>query len=201
MWLGHRLEILLPRGPVLSVDAINYTDDNGNPQTMDPDTYEIDLISEPARLRPVFNGSWPVALWDTNSVQILFTCGYQQTVTETHTMPTVAPFTVLLGRGVNAYSITTAVDATSGVAVAGTLLNGAATFAGATAGQVLKITYVFTNIPQSFIHAIKLLVGAWYENRAEVAQGGGNFNSMPMPLSATSLLATYQLFPVGYPKG
>ena len=124
-------EIILPRGPVLSVDSITYKDTTGTVQTLDPSAYNVDNISQPARITPTYNTTWPIALYDTNSVTILFTCGY-------------------------------------------------------------------ANVPNSFVHAIKLITAAWYENRSEVVQAGGNFNKFPMPLSAESLLGTYNMFPLGY---
>lgn len=133
LFAHNPLEIILPRGPVLSVDSITYKDQTGTVQTLDPSAYNTDLLSQPARITPTYGTTWPVALHDTNSVTINFTCGY-------------------------------------------------------------------TTIPFSILHAIKLIVGAWYESRAEVTQGGGNYNSFPMPLSAQSLLATYELFQVGYSR-
>jgi uncharacterized phiE125 gp8 family phage protein len=123
--------IILPRGPVLSVDSITYKDQFGTLQTLDPSLYTVDLLSEPARITPKYLSTWPLAQFDTNSINILFTAGY-------------------------------------------------------------------ANVPNSFIMAIKLIVGAWYESRAEVVQGSGNFNKLPCPLSAESLLGTYQLYPLGY---
>lgn len=195
------LDIILPRGPVLSVDSIQYKDQSGTTQVLSPTVYNVDLLSEPARITPVYNGSWPYALYDANSITIRFTAGYQQSVTETVTMPSAGPFVATVSRDATAASLNSCVDATSLVAVAGTLSNGVLTCPGATANQVLTISYQVTSIPQSFIHAIKLMVSTYYENRAEVVQGGGNFNSFPMPLSAMSLLSTYELFKVGYPKG
>ena len=201
MFKSAHLAIILPRGPVISVDSIKYVDQSGTVQTLDPTLYNADLLSEPARITPIHNGSWPSALYDTNSVTITFTAGYQQTVTELVTMPQTAPFTAALQRGALSVSLTSCVDNTTKVAVSGALSGGILTCAGATAGEVLLVSYVVTSVPQSFIHAIKLLCDAWYNNRSEVVQGSGNFNSMPMPVSATSLLGTYQLFPVGYPRG
>jgi hypothetical protein len=202
LWIGHHLEISLPRGPMISVDSINYTDTNGVNQLLPPTSYEVDLISDPARIRPLFNGFWPAALYDTNSIKIKFTAGYQQTVTEQVTMPAAAPLSARLSRYLTALSLTSAVDSTTSVPVAGTLAaGGIVTFPSATPGEVLTVTYQTTRIPESFIHAIKLIVGTYYENRAEVVQGNGTFNSFPLPLSAASLLATYDLFPVGYPHG
>ena len=132
MFSHDERSIILPRGPVLSVDSIQYVDQlTGTLQTLDPSLYTTDLLSEPARITPKYMSTWPLARFDTNSVTILFTAGYE-------------------------------------------------------------------TIPQSLLHAIKLIVGAWFENRSEIVQSGGNFNSFPMPLSASALLGTYTLFQLGY---
>lgn len=133
MFKSDGLEVTLPRGPVISVDSITYKDQTGATQTLSPSAYNVDLLSQPARIVPVYNTVWPLALHDTNSVTITFTAGY-------------------------------------------------------------------ATVPNSFIHAIKLIVGAYYENRAEVVQSGGNFNQFPMPLSAQALLGTYTMMPLGYPR-
>ena len=133
MFMHDGNAIILPRGPVQSVDSITYKDAFGDVQTLDPSRYQVDSLSSPARINPVYGTTWPIALPDQNSITVMFTAGCD-------------------------------------------------------------------SIPQSFIHAIKLIVGTYYENRAEVVQGSGNFNSLPLPLSATSLLATYEMLKLGYPR-
>jgi hypothetical protein len=202
MFRSDNISIILPRGPVLSVDSITYKDISGTPQTLDPTTYNVDLISQPARIRPLYNGVWPQAIFDTNSITIKFTAGYEQTVTETLTIPSTTPYTVTPSRVASLLSLTSVSNgATPVVGCTVDPATGIITVPSGEAGLVLLFTYQVSSIPKSFIHAIKLLVGAWYENRAEVVQGGGNFNSLPTPIAASSLLATYELFPVGYPKG
>lgn len=201
MFRSDNISIILPRGPVLSVDSITYKDISGTVQTLDPTFYNVDLISQPARIRPLYNGVWPQALFDTNSVTIKFTAGYEQTVTETLTVPSAAPYTVTPSRAASFLSLTSVSNGAT--AVVGSTVDpstGIITVPSAEAGLVLLVTYQANSIPKSFIHAIKLIAAAWNENRSEVIQGGGNFNSMPTPLSAESLLGTYQLFPLGYPK-
>lgn len=202
MFRSDNIAIILPRGPVLSVDSITYKDLTGTVQTLDPTFYEADLISQPARIRPVYNGSWPTALFDTNSITIKFTCGYQQTVVEALTATNTSPFTVQITRVKNFVSLTSVVDVTT--PVGGCTIDpttGLITVPSGESGKPLIVTYQVSSIPQSFIHAIKLIASAWYENRSEVIQGGGNFNSLPTPISAASLLGTYDMLPVGYPKG
>ena len=193
----HRY-IILPRGQVISVASITYIDLSGTSQTLDPTLYVVDTLSEPARIAPAYGKCWPVArCGGLNAVSIRFTVGYQQTVAETVTLPPTGPFAVSVSRAQTALQLLTCADATSGTAVAATFVSGILTAAGGTGGQSLAVTYTVTSIPKSFLLAMKLMVSAWYENRAQVVQGGGNFNTLPAPISATSLLGTYDLFTIG----
>jgi hypothetical protein len=203
MFRSDNLAIILPRGPVLSVESITWKDFSGAVNTLDPSLYDVDLLSEPARIRPLYNGCWPFAMWDTNSVVIKFIAGYQQTVTETLTVSATAPYTATISRLATFLSLTSVTDVVSKLAVPNVVIEpstGVITVPEAEAGLQVSVVYQVSSIPKSFIRAIYLMCGSWYENRAEVIQGGGNFNSLPTPMSATSLLGTYQLFPLGYPK-
>lgn len=125
----HRGEILLPRAPLLSLDSITYLDLVGQRVTLSD--YTVDELSEPTRIRPARNTTWPQHVTDTNSIVITFTVGYAV-------------------------------------------------------------------VPQSLQQAMRLIAASYYDNRAEVVQGA-SFASLPPPLSAQSLMSTYELFPVGYP--
>lgn len=210
MFRTDNIAIILPRGPVLSVDSIVWKDFSGVPSTLDPSMYEVDLISSPARITPTMNGSWPFAAFDTNSVTINFTCGYQQIVTETLTATTGVTPTITLSRIPNFLSLTSINDVASispsvplGTPVTPVSMDvptGVVTLPVGESGLQVKVVYVTSNIPKSFIHAMKLMATAWYENRSEVTQGGGNFNTMPTPMGAASLLGMYELFKFGYSK-
>jgi hypothetical protein len=69
-------EIFLPYGNLQSVDAVKYVDENGVQQTLAPEKYKVDAISEPARLVPAYGTTWPSARNEINSVIVEFTCGY-----------------------------------------------------------------------------------------------------------------------------
>jgi uncharacterized phiE125 gp8 family phage protein len=76
--------ITIPRSPLIAVTGITYSDQGtGESITLDPSTYEIDNLSEPGRLKPVYGANWPVALSDMNSVLIQFTAGYTGTIPAT----------------------------------------------------------------------------------------------------------------------
>jgi uncharacterized phiE125 gp8 family phage protein len=69
-------EIYLPRSPVQNVSAITYYDTNGTQQTLDPSTYIFDTISEPARIVPAPNATWPATQNRINAVSVVYTAGY-----------------------------------------------------------------------------------------------------------------------------
>lgn len=73
---NHSQTIMLPRSPLLSVDSIQYVDLSGTLQTLDPSTYQADLISEPGRVLPAMGAYWPMVSPVANVVQIKFTAGY-----------------------------------------------------------------------------------------------------------------------------
>ncbi len=72
-------EIRLPRAPLQSVDSIDYIDLAGASQTLPPAEYQVDSVTEPARLRPAPDLSWPETDFRLNAVKILFTAGYGTT--------------------------------------------------------------------------------------------------------------------------
>ena len=66
--------ILLPRSPARAVDSIEYLDADGVSQTLAATEYDVDLNSEPARIRPV--DRWPATYCKPNAVTIQFQAGY-----------------------------------------------------------------------------------------------------------------------------
>jgi len=73
--------IELPRPPALTVTSIQYVDTDGATQTWDSANYDVDILSEPARITPAYNSgtlqTYPDTRTDTpNSVTIVFTAGH-----------------------------------------------------------------------------------------------------------------------------
>ena len=63
--------------PCIEVQGIDYTDANGNNQTLMQDTdFLLDNIWEPARIFPMPGGMWPSCLYVPNAVRIRYTAGY-----------------------------------------------------------------------------------------------------------------------------
>ena len=65
----------LPLPGVTAVDTIAYTDTAGDAQTVASIDYRVDLGGYPARVTPVFNGTWPTPRLITGAVEITFTAG------------------------------------------------------------------------------------------------------------------------------
>lgn len=69
-------QILLPRGPVISIDSITYQS-GGASATLAASDYQADLYSTPARVVPPFGGVFPLTDEGTlNAVTITYTAGY-----------------------------------------------------------------------------------------------------------------------------
>lgn len=72
--------IELPFAPALSVDSVTYIDTAGASTTWSSALYETDIpagpYAMPARLQPVYGGSYPVTRDVFNAVVVRFTCGY-----------------------------------------------------------------------------------------------------------------------------
>jgi hypothetical protein len=69
-------EIPIPVPPTQSVTSIKYTDPAGAMQTLDTAEYQVDVASEPARLRPAYGKPWPSTRQVMNAVQIRLVAGY-----------------------------------------------------------------------------------------------------------------------------
>ena len=65
---------LLP--PLQSVTSIKYYDSNGIQQTLDPSAYLVDVVSEPGRITPAPNTTWPATQARANAIEIIHVTGY-----------------------------------------------------------------------------------------------------------------------------
>lgn len=68
--------IELPVGPVLWVDSIAYVDTDGASQTLATTEYTVDLMSDPARIVPAYDKTWPTVRSHINVITVTFTAGY-----------------------------------------------------------------------------------------------------------------------------
>lgn len=77
---GFPGQLLLPRGPVVSVTSVKYTAQDGTLTTVAASLYQTDLYSVPARILPVFGAIWPVPGFGTlNAVVVEYEAGYAHT--------------------------------------------------------------------------------------------------------------------------
>ncbi|HQU63334.1 MAG TPA: head-tail connector protein, partial [Nitrosomonas sp.] len=68
--------IVLPRNPVVSVESVAYTDENGDPQTLDPSDYYVETGHFKSTIKPAYNASWPATESGYNKVTVSFTAGF-----------------------------------------------------------------------------------------------------------------------------
>ncbi len=68
----------LPVAPLISVDAVTIYDFAGDPQVVDPDDYEADVVSSPARMVLAATAPAPVGR-AVNGIEIDVTAGYGAT--------------------------------------------------------------------------------------------------------------------------
>lgn len=68
------LRLLWP--PVLSVEEVEYLDQDGLAQTLPAANYTVDAHSEPARLVTAIGQAWPATAAAPNAVTVRYTAGY-----------------------------------------------------------------------------------------------------------------------------
>lgn len=69
-------EFYLPCPPLVSVTTLKYKDANGTLTTLSSSAYTVDTYTEPGRIVPAYNTSWPMHRQDTNAIQITYVAGY-----------------------------------------------------------------------------------------------------------------------------
>lgn len=82
-WLPtpSREAIQLPRPPLASVGFVKYTDPAGAVQTLASNAYNVDAITKPARITPVYGTLWPLTQAVPNAMFVRFTAGYADLTT------------------------------------------------------------------------------------------------------------------------
>lgn len=70
----------LPFAPLIAVSAVEYTDYAGNAATVAASVYQVDIYSEPGRIKPNWSQYWPaIRSTDFNPVRVTYDCGYAPT--------------------------------------------------------------------------------------------------------------------------
>ena len=68
-------EIQLTRGPVASVDSVNYIDEDGAEQVVDSGDYEVDTVLPYGWVVPAADIPWPTTMETINAVWVRFVVG------------------------------------------------------------------------------------------------------------------------------
>jgi hypothetical protein len=196
-------QVSLPRSPLISVDLVTYIDLNSQQRvTLAANNYIVDDMSMPGRLVPPVGASWPLAQPVANSVQISFTTGFVVTITESYVVPSSAPYTVTLNAvtaNKKVIGISTVIDTTSNQSINYTNADGILTFTADSAGKTVSVTYTISTVPESLVMAIKLMIGAFYENRESFVVGVGN--AVSTPISAEHLMNEHRQSVFGFTMG
>lgn len=69
-------EIEIPLPPLQSVTSITYVDVSGTSTVFSSSNYSVDIYSEPGRVTPTYDQTWPSTRYQNNAVTIRFVCGY-----------------------------------------------------------------------------------------------------------------------------
>jgi uncharacterized phiE125 gp8 family phage protein len=62
--------------PTYSVESVQFVDLNGQEQTLNPDDYYADLVTEPGYVVPASGKAWPATSARINTVTVDYTAGY-----------------------------------------------------------------------------------------------------------------------------
>jgi len=77
LYAGSSRHIDLPIFPVISVDSVTvYDRDSASTSVTIADTFDVDLVSKPARLSLQSGATWPSATRANNAIEIQYTAGY-----------------------------------------------------------------------------------------------------------------------------
>lgn len=74
--VGLHNDIVIPVAPLSSVTSITYVDENEATQTWASSKYTVDTSSEPARVEPAYQETYPSTLNINNAVTVTFVAGY-----------------------------------------------------------------------------------------------------------------------------
>lgn len=182
--LSHRYEsrphrrFELSRSPLVSIAQIQYLDQTGATQTLDPSVYYVSSHADPAHITRSGPGAqWPEVLQRADSVWVDFTAGYgvpvAVTVAANATAITGAKFAPtdagkpiqIPGAGALGAPLLTTLASVDGQG-AGTLAAAAST--AVTAAEA----WLGDALPPMLWAAMLLLIDHWYENRLPIMQAG-----------------------------
>lgn len=73
---GFAEALPLRQPPLVAVQSIQFIDEAGVLQTLDPVDYQVDAVSEPGYVVPAFEKTWPATRPVINAVRVSYTAGY-----------------------------------------------------------------------------------------------------------------------------
>lgn len=71
-------KIELPPAGLQSIESVKFYDTAGNQQTLDPQDYFADTVSEPGYVLPAPGKAWPATAARLNAVEVQYVVGYGQ---------------------------------------------------------------------------------------------------------------------------
>lgn len=75
--------LFLPRYPLQSITSVTVYDEDSNAESVVvANTFDIDIYQFPGRLRLKSGATWPVALRDTNAIEVVYVAGYGNNMTD-----------------------------------------------------------------------------------------------------------------------
>lgn len=74
--------IKLLHPPIIDVQSVQFIDEAGVLQTLDPADYYLDNVSEPGYLLPAYGKAWPATRCQPNAVVVNYTAGYGLTAAD-----------------------------------------------------------------------------------------------------------------------
>lgn len=171
--------IKLSRFPVRRVVSIQYLDQQGVQQTVDPATYTVDYSTEPVRITPVFGQIWPIPRPQIGAVSVTFDAGYAAPITFNGNAVTARGWqTLVVGDVIRLSNSGGALPAPlqplTDYYVESVVQAGTYTLAATAGGPAIDITGTASgtcyvgSIPEGITQWMKLRLAALYENREEV---------------------------------
>jgi uncharacterized phiE125 gp8 family phage protein len=70
------VEFYLPRPKLQTVTSLKYYDNDGTQQTLGASNDIVDAYTEPGRITPAYNVSWPSARQQAKSIEVIYVAGY-----------------------------------------------------------------------------------------------------------------------------
>lgn len=81
--------IVLPHAPLAGVVSVQYLDEAGATQTVDPAAYVVNARKVPAVIVPTYGYSWPATLQTPEAVTVTYNAGYASPLTADATADTI----------------------------------------------------------------------------------------------------------------